>query len=188
MVESTLTTLVVPYDERPQGIAPGEFDSIVRMHQRRIYRVLLLLVRDSDAADSLTQECFLRAFAKRTSFRGQASLETWLIRIAINLARDHVKSRRRAFWRRLVRGDKAVERDLTAARASPEALFLIQEQVAAVWSAAEGLSPQQRAVFFLRFSEEMALEEIAVAMGLEVGTVKSHLSRAIATVRLSLQK
>ena len=52
-------------------IAAEDFDRLVRLHQRRIYRVLLSVLRDAEAADTLTQECFLRAYQKRQSFRGE---------------------------------------------------------------------------------------------------------------------
>ncbi len=176
-----------------QGIAAEEFDAIVRLNQRRIYRVLLALLRDPDAADQLTQECFLRAYQKRASFRGEASVETWLVRIAVNLARDHSKNRRTTFWRRLL-GSTAPEEataaatDLADPHASPERALEARQEVAAVWSAADELSPQQRAVFLLRFVEEMPLGEIARAMGVEVGTVKSHLARAVGAIRRRLEE
>ncbi len=74
----------------------------MRQHQRRVYRVIFLLVRDRDTADTLTQECFLRAYLKRASFRGECRIETWMLRIAVNLVRDHAKSRRTSFWKRLI--------------------------------------------------------------------------------------
>ena len=60
---------------------------------------------------------------------------------------------------------------------------MAREELAAVCSALCGLSPNQRTAFVLRFGEEMPLEEIALAMGIEIGTVKSHLARAVAAVR-----
>ena len=75
-----------------------DFDGIVFQNQKRIYRTLLLLVRDADAAENLTQECFLHAFRMRNGFRGESGVATWLVRIAINLAHDHNRNRRWAFW------------------------------------------------------------------------------------------
>ena len=172
-----------------QGLAAEEFDAIVRAHQRRVYRVLLGLVRDPDAAATLAQECFLRAYRHRRSFRGEASVGTWLVRIAVNLAADHGRNRRTAFWRRLFaaakpEGAAAPSADDTAdPRASPELQLAVREQLQAVWSAVEGLSAQQRTAFVLRFAEEMTLEEVAQAMSLEVGTVKAHLARALGALR-----
>ena len=106
-MESALTTTMdmAASRGRTEGIAAEEFDHIVRSHQRRVFRVLFSLVRDRDLADNLTQDCFLRAYQKRATFRGEASVETWLIRIAVNLARDHARNRRLAFWRNILQRD-----------------------------------------------------------------------------------
>src|SRR5574337_756131 len=175
------------------GIAPEEFNELVPAHRRRIYRVLLGLVRDPDAADTLTQETFLRAYRNRKAFRGQSSVGTWLVRIAVNLARDHRRSRRNAFWRRLFGAPRPEDAAAEAVAvpdpgASPERRFAAREELQAVWAVAEGLSPQQRAVFVLRFAEDMTLEEVARVMELEVGTVKAHLARAVGAVRRRLKE
>ena len=193
-METTLTSRVALAARAASKAAlrADDFEELVRRHQRRIYRVLLAWVRDPDAAGTLTQECFLRAYEKRGSFRGESSVETWLVRIAVNLARDHSKNRRRAFWKRLydwVRDEQpmaAAER-VAAPQASAEKVMAMREDVAAVWSATEELPQQQRAVFVLRFAEEMTLEEIAQTLELEIGTVKTHLHRAISTVREKLK-
>lgn len=189
-METTLTSQVgvAARARAAEGIRAEEFEELVRLHQRRIYRVLLAMLRDPDAADTLTQECFLRAYEKRASFRGEARVETWLVRIAMNLARDHAKNRRRAFWSRLAAWAKDDKHISEAARvadpqASPERALAARQEVAAVWSVVEELSPQQRGVFVLRFVEGMPLEEIARTLELEIGTVKSHLHRAVSAVR-----
>ena len=176
-----------------EGLAAHDFDQIVRLHQQRIFRVLYSLVHDHDLADNLTQDCFLRAYQRRATFRGQSKIETWLIRIAINLVRDHARSRRWAFWRSLRRQPAHCETESTKFQASsPESSverhMIAREQVAAVYSLLQTLSPQQRSVFSLRFFEEMSLEEIAEAMELEVGTVKTHLFRAVSAVRKGLRE
>jgi RNA polymerase sigma-70 factor, ECF subfamily len=96
------TALTSAFGAAAQKIRAEEFDAIVRRHQRRVHRFLLMLLRDPDEADNLTQECFLRAYQNLASFRGESSLETWLLRIAANLARDHVRNRKASFWRRLL--------------------------------------------------------------------------------------
>ncbi|MGZ4787235.1 MAG: sigma-70 family RNA polymerase sigma factor, partial [Terriglobales bacterium] len=78
-----------------------DFDELVRRNQKRIFRLLMALLRDEDAADTLTQECFLKAFKNRTSFRGESSVDTWVYRIAVNLARDYQRSKRHGFWKRM---------------------------------------------------------------------------------------
>ncbi len=175
-----------------RGISDADFDEIVRLNQRRIYRVLLAMVRDPELADTLTQECFLRAYQKRASFRGEASVSTWLTRIAINLARDHVRNRREGFWRKLFGADRE-EAELRAqqmpdSRSSPEQQLLAREAVTAVMREVAAMPPQQREVFVLRFLEEMSLEEIAQLRQRDVGTVKAHLFRAVQRVRKALQQ
>lgn len=164
-------------------IEPADFEWIVCHHQRQIYRTLLFLVRDPDAAEALVQECFLRAFKMRGSFRGESSIATWLVRIAINLAHDHNRNRRWAFWRNLTRTEQINQIHAVDARRSPEQAVIDSESLDAVRSAVENLSERQKMVFLLRFVEEMTLEDIAAAMNLEIGTVKSHLHRAIEAVK-----
>jgi RNA polymerase sigma-70 factor, ECF subfamily len=174
--------------ETVRGIPLEGFDHIVLTHQRRIHRILLTLLRDADAADTLTQEVFLRAFEKRGSFRGDASVGTWLIRIALNLARDHRRSRRLAFWRHLLRNGQPGDATDVAPwvpdpEPSVERKIVARERLAAVQATVDRLSHRQRTCFLLRFVEAMTLEEIAQALQLEIGTVKTHLTRAVGTVR-----
>lgn len=175
------------------GISAEAFDALVRAHQRQIYRILLLQLHDADAAETLTQECFLRAYAKRGAFRGEATIGTWLIRIALNLARDHAKSRRVAFWRLLGRARREgnlVSRDavLSDPDPHPERRLLARERLAAVWAKVERLPGRQRTCFLLRYVEELPIGEIARAMQLEVGTVKAHLAGAVGALRRHLQE
>lgn len=166
--------------------ALDEFDAVMRAHQLHVYRVLISLVRDPDAADTLTQECFLRAYRKRESFRGEASLRTWLVTIAVNLARDHVRSRRVTFWKRLFqRGQDAAELSDTLVDQRPTAdkVLAAREELGAVWAALEHLPERQRTVFILRYVDDLSLEQIAVAMGTTIGTVKTQLFRATASLR-----
>jgi RNA polymerase sigma-70 factor (ECF subfamily) len=188
MLESEQTAVLVSVRQKA-GLgmsALDDFTPLFQAHQQRIYRVLLGMVRDSDAAQTLTQECFLKAYQKRASFRGEGSVGVWLIKIAVNLARDHRRSRLRALWHRWSSSSEEVAdlgQRLPDPHASQERVLLGREEVAGVWSAVEKLSPQQRAVFVLRFVEEMSLEEIAEATSLKVGTVKAHLFRAVRAVR-----
>jgi len=169
------------------------FEEIMRQHQQRVYRVIFLLVRDEDTADTLTQECFLRAYLKRASFRGECQIETWLLRIAVNLVRDHSKNRRTSFWRKLVGLDEgesagAKPRQFPAPEPSAERTLLVREELDAVWNALSSLSPQQRAIFFLRYEEEMSLAQIAALLELKIGSVKSQLARATGKLREMKEK
>lgn len=163
-----------------------DIDGIVALYQPRIFRFLLATLRDHDAAESLTQETFLRAWNARDSFREDCSIATWLTRIALNLARDHTRTGRFRFWKRV--STTALEASEIAAtlpshEGSAESNLIARQQVESIWQTVGDLSHRQRSVFLLRFMEEMDIPEIAVVTGLPLGTVKSHLYRAISTVR-----
>ncbi len=164
----------------------GDFEALVRLYRPRVFRFALASLRDLDAAETVTQDCFLRAYQARERFREDCSLHTWLMQIAVNLIRDHTRNRRFQFWRRLSQMEKPAEgarRAIADRGRSPEALALINERVAAIWTAAERLPEKQRTVFLLRFVEDMDLLEIAAATGMKEGTVKTHLFRALRAVR-----
>ena len=164
----------------------SDFDEVVRLYRSRIFRFLMSSLGDRDVAESLTQDCFLKAYNARNQFRGESSLSTWLTRIALNLVRDHLRSRRIRFWQKT--RDTALDLvDISDwipdTGVSPEVICLQQERVKEVWQAVDKLSRQQRAVFLLRFVEEMELAEIAEVTGMNTSTVKSHLYRALRVVR-----
>lgn len=172
-----------------EEIAAKDFSSVVEAHRPQIFRFLLASLRDVDLAETLTQECFLKAHRNWKSFRGESSALTWLMRIAINLQKDHWRNRRLQFWRHTQ--SNAVDLDeasewLPSAGTSAEQQLLAREQVGRVWKVVAGMSERQRTVFLLRYVEERELSEIAAATGLSEGTVKAHLSRALAKVRAEL--
>jgi RNA polymerase sigma-70 factor (ECF subfamily) len=178
-----MLTDTVDADAGARRIEPEDFDWIVGQHQRTVYRIVLCLVRDADVADTLTQECFLRAFTKRGSFRGESSLSTWLVRIAINIAHDHNRSRRWKFWQTLERKDCIDTVWQTESGQSAEQALINRERMDDIRAAVDMLSGKQRTIFLLRYMEEMPLETIAKVMELKPGTVKSHLFRAVEAIR-----
>ena len=170
--------------------AAQEFARIVESHRQQIFRFLLASLRDLDLAETLTQECFLKAHRNWKHFRGESSAMTWLMRIAINLQKVYWRNRRMQFWRQT--RTNAVDLDeasewLPNGERNAEQQMLAREQVAHVWQAVKGLSERQRTVFLLRYVEERELSEIAEATGLSEGTVKAHLSRALGRVRTELK-
>ena len=175
--------------EAAEEYAAQEFARVVDTHRSQIFRFLLASTRDLDLAETLTQECFLKAHRNWTHFRGESTAMTWLMRIAINLEKDHWRNRRMQFWRQARKN--AVDLDeasewLPSGERTAEQQLLARERVAKVWQVVAGLSERQRTVFLLRFVEERELADIAQATGLSEGTVKAHLSRALAKVREKL--
>src|SRR5579863_7001429 len=136
--------------EAEQEIAAREFAHIVESHRPQIFRFLLASLRDVDLAETLTQECFLKAHRNWKHFRGESSAMTWLMRIAINLQKDHWRNRRLQFWRHT--RANAVDLDdasdwLPSGERSAEQQMLARERVGHVWQAVAGLSERQRTVF-----------------------------------------
>jgi RNA polymerase sigma-70 factor (ECF subfamily) len=163
-----------------------DLENVIALYQPSVFRFLLATLRDRDVAETLTQETFLRAWTTRASFREDCSIATWLIRIALNLARDHTRTGRFRFWRSL--SSRAVDAaeiaaSLPSREGSAEAHLIAQQQVALIWDTVATLSDRQRTIFLLRFLDEMEIPEIATVTGLPLGTVKSHLYRALNTIR-----
>ena len=156
----------------------------MRLYRARVFRYILFATRDEDVAESLTQDCFLRAHTAQASFRGECAMSTWLMRIAVNLVRDHQRNMKLRFWKRAAMLDASEMSDrLPDAQSSTEHRLIARERVATVWRAVETLSERQRNIFLLRFVEELELPEIAEAMQLNLNTVKSHLYRALSAVK-----
>ena len=167
-----------------------DIDSLVRLYQARVLRYVLYSINDHDLAESITQDCFLKAYNGRASFRGECAVSTWLISIASNLVRDAVRTQKFRFWRSFRQSASDVTEManvLPSAGSSPEAAMLAHEQAKHVQKALEALSVNQRSVFLMRFTEEMELQEIADAMDMKVNTVKTHLHRAVIAVREELR-
>jgi RNA polymerase sigma-70 factor (ECF subfamily) len=163
-----------------------DMTSIIATYEQRIFRFHLISIRDRDVAQTLTQDTFVRAWAARNTFRGDCSILTWLMRIALNLIRDYTRTDRFRFWKRV--SETAVDvSDISShvphRDSSLESRLIASEQMALVWESVEQLSDRQRSVFLLRFLEELELSEIATITGLPISTVKTHLYRALATIR-----
>jgi RNA polymerase sigma-70 factor (ECF subfamily) len=185
------TTTALESMGKPAVVAAdmAEFAEVAGRYRQQIFRFLLSSLRDVDAAETLTQDCLLKAYRNWSSFRGESSVMTWLLRIAINLQKDHWRNRRLQFWKKT--NTNAVDAAdaaswLPSGESSPETQMVARDQVRLVWKAVDALSGRQRTVFMLRHVEEMDITEIADAIGLSEGTVKAHLSRAMVKVRAEL--
>lgn len=163
--------------------------TLAESQRARVFRFLFYSLRDRGAAEELTQDVLLAAWRGRAGFRGESSVDTWVMRIAVNLLRNHVRSARFRFWRR---AEQVEIGELLAPPPDPawsaEETMLAEERLRAVWRAAEKLTQRQRSIFLLHFVEEMEVRDIATAMGMAVGTVKTHLYRAIDGVRAAVSE
>ncbi len=153
------------------------FRRLVELHHQRVYRTAFALTADPADAAEVTQEVFVNAWRGLPRFRGDAAVATWLTRLALNAARDHLRRRR--------------TRDL--AQAARDAFGLPwgagEDAVRAVEDrdeldqALRHLSPQARQIVALRYGLDLSLKEIAQTLDCPEGTVKSRLNAALAQLR-----
>lgn len=158
------------------------FAELVDRHKDRLYAILLRLTGDRDAAEELAQEAFVRAWRGIDGFRGQSLFGTWLVQIAIHLARDRVRERRRD---RTVSLDELLERNtddslFPDARAAGDPLdgLADRDMIRRLETALEDLPHAYREVFVLRHMEDVPYEEIATMTGDTVGSLKVRAHRA----------
>jgi RNA polymerase sigma-70 factor (ECF subfamily) len=147
------------------------------------------MLKDKDLAETVTQDCFLRAFNSRALYRGQCSVRTWLLAITTNLVRDNTRTHGFRFWKQLRSSAVdvcALENQVACRRQTVEAEMLTRENLRQVWATIDVLPGRQRTVFMLRFVEEMQVSEIAQTTGLNLSTVKSLLYRTLRTVRAAM--
>lgn len=176
----------------PSEAAPSELDDIEaldRVYRPRLLRFVAFSTGDRDLAETIAQDCLLKAYLHREKFRGDCNVGTWLTRIAINMIRDQQRSRKVQFWRRAHKTApdlSEISNILPSSCSSPESQLLARERAKQVAVALETLSVNQRTIFLMRFIEEMDLHEIATATGMHMNTVKTHLHRAVKSVRQKL--
>jgi len=171
----------------------GEFGSWMASEQRRIFLLCRRLLQDPEEADSATQDVFLKAYrALNKQGLEAADMDSpgkWVTRIAVNTCLDRLRSKAWKIWqRRPPAEDEQIILQMTPGTAPDAESQVFAKQIQQRLEAALGrLSERQRVVFSLRHFEAMALEEIAAALKLDLGTVKAHLFRAIAKLREELK-
>jgi RNA polymerase sigma-70 factor, ECF subfamily len=171
--------------ERARGGDAAGFRELVEATHATVFRLAAALVVDRDEAADVTQDTYIRAWDARAELRDGAAVTGWLCRIARNVAHD----RRRSWWSR-VRAPLADARADTAAAggAAPDDALRGAERAAAVRRELAALPEKHRVVLVLREVEELSYEEIAVALGVPVGTVESRLHRARAGLARRLER
>lgn len=169
------------------------FEALVARYGQRVYTMAYRMAgNDADAKD-LAQEAFLRVFRALRSIDPSAQLDSWLYRIVTNLFIDMLRRRPRARVESLdapvtTRSGGEVVREIADDRGNPEADVVDRQMAADVQQALLALHPDLRAVVVLSDIEGYAYEEIAEALGIPVGTVKSRLHRARKTLQARLSQ
>jgi RNA polymerase sigma-70 factor (ECF subfamily) len=167
------------------GVNPAQsYEETVYCHIGRLRRLCGLLLGDSQEAEEVVQEVFVKALESERRQGPPADWGPWLTRIAVNTCRDR---RRAGWWQRFRRWSDQVELVPIADRGlTPEDAAISAEERRRIWQAFRTLPDRQREVFVLRHLEDWSGPEIAAALGLSPGTVKRHLFRAVHRLRLVL--
>ncbi|MGO9606699.1 MAG: RNA polymerase sigma factor [Candidatus Binataceae bacterium] len=162
----------------------ADHERIYRAHLTRILNLCRLLLRDTDEAEDVAQEVFLRAFERLTSQEPPAVWEAWLVRVAVNACRDRQRS---GWWKsRTRRGD--LDELAPWLSSSSEESARAREWQARVWQQLRTLKSKQRNVFVLRSIEGWSTNEVAETLGLSAAGVKTHLFRAVRHLRKAVER
>jgi RNA polymerase sigma factor (sigma-70 family) len=166
------------------------FEQLVRDHQAMVFRTLLRLTGSREHVDDLAQDVFLRLYRALPSFRGESLITTYLYRIAVNVAQDEWKRRRRedrshislsdetSNWEdRLQHPDRNAEQQIE----EHEFQQTVEEQL-------QLLSQIERTILVLYHQEERTYEQIAHVLSLPIGTVRTHLHRGRKKLREAIQE
>jgi RNA polymerase sigma-70 factor, ECF subfamily len=161
--------------------ASGDRDAqrqIYETYGDRVYRTVQRIVGESDAADVM-QNAFIHMFDKLSSFRNESTFITWLHRLVVNEALQHLRKR----GRRTMKTQPLIQQDVAV-----ESNSLASEVVEIVTKAMERIEPDLRLIFELKEVEELSYAQIAEVVGIPEGTVGSRLNRARRELREQLLK
>ena len=172
-------------DELARAAAKGDidaFETLLGLYQNKVYGLALRMCGSEEDAWDAAQEAFLAAWRALPGFRGESGFSTWLYRLTANAAIDCLRREKKR------RGELSIEGgelplSLPDAGPSPQEAAEGGELRAAVNAALARLTDQHRTVLILRELQELSYEEIAGALGLDLGTVKSRISRARKALR-----
>ncbi len=162
---------------------PRAFEELVIAYQHRVFGVALRMLRNRGEAEEIAQEVFLRVHRAVGDFRGEAKLSTWLYAITSRLCLNRLASGERRMARE---GEESLER--LRADADPAAHAERGELEAALQRAITELPEERRVVVVLRDFEGLSYEEIAAALDLPLGTVRSRLHRARTDLKEKLER
>lgn len=168
--------------ERAQRGEKHAFELLVVKYQRKLGRLLTRFIRDAAEVEDVTQEAFIKAYRALPSFRGESAFYTWLYRIGINTAKNHLVSRgRRAPTSTEFNSEEAEnfeDGDQLRDYNTPENELISKQIIATVNLAMDELPEDLRTAITLREIDGMSYEDIAVIMNCPIGTVRSRIFRA----------
>jgi RNA polymerase sigma-70 factor (ECF subfamily) len=177
--------------QRARGREPEAFRAIMRKHNQKLYRIARSIVRNDSEAEDIVQETYVTAFAHLHAFRGEATLATWLSRIAINEALGRLRRKRRAAS--VIANDMSSDAQiipfpLNASGDDPERTMAQRQILKLVEETTDSLPDVYRTVFVARVIEGLSIEETAELLRIKPQTVKTRLHRARDLVRKQLDE
>jgi RNA polymerase sigma-70 factor (ECF subfamily) len=183
-------------DEPPRRSGPAglaAFETVMRQHNRMLYRVARAILKDDGEAEDALQDAYIAAYCHLADYRGAAKLSTWLTRIVINQALAHLRKRSRhpnVVTFAALDGEETdrLEASAETAMRNPEQAALRAEIRRALERKIDDLPEAFRTVFVLREVEEMSVEETAACLDISAATVRSRLFRAKARLREALTR
>jgi RNA polymerase sigma factor (sigma-70 family) len=174
---------IQPVQAAPAEWTPPSWDDVVREHSARVYRLAYRLTGNTHDAEDLTQEVFVRVFRSLSGYT-PGTFEGWLHRITTNLFLDMARRRQRIRFEGL--GDETAARFGDGVR-SPADAFDDRHLDSDIQAALKALAPEYRAAVILCDIEGLSYEEIAAALGIKLGTVRSRIHRGRAQLRAALE-
>ena len=177
--------------ERVQRADKQAFELLVAKYQRRLSRLISRFVRDAGDAEDVTQEAFIKAYRALPAFRGDSAFYTWLYRIGINTAKNHLITQgRRAPTSTVMDAEEAENFDDAALLhevSTPENQMMSKQVAKVVNESLQQLPDDLRTAITLREIEGLSYEEIATVMNCPIGTVRSRIFRAREVVAANLR-
>lgn len=168
------------------------FDLLVQKYQHKIVKLISRYVRDPDESLDVAQETFIKAYRALANFRGESAFYTWLYRIAINTAKNHLIALGRRPPDTDIDAADAVQLDMESSVSlresdTPEHMAIKDEIERTIFRAIEDLPEDLRTAITLRELEGLSYEEIAEAMNCPLGTVRSRIFRAREAIDMKLK-
>ena len=161
------------------------FDTLVLKHKEKIFNLCYWFLQDYEEADDMAQEAFIKAFKSLKKFRFQSAFSTWLYRVAVNTCKNRLKSSEYRHKKRTISlsnpgGNKERNRLMEIKDGSPSPVQKLEakERRILIRKGIDLLPPKRRALLVLRDIQGLSYEEISQITGLNLGTIKSSLSRA----------
>jgi RNA polymerase sigma-70 factor (ECF subfamily) len=169
-----------------QAVLAGDanaFATVVEHFQTSLMTLCVAIVGDPRAAEELAEDVFVRAYQHLGSFDPRRPMMPWLAAIALRLARERWRGQARQRRREAAAAKRGVDRS----EPSPPARLVAIERAEVLWRCVDALPLAQRSAVVLYYRENLSLDEVAAALGVSSGTVKTHLFRARAQIKKSLR-